>query len=63
MIHTDCFAFVDEKTCSALKKIDCDNCDNSFYKPRTVNNQQLIKINGTTDIEQICLDYAAGYYN
>ena len=51
MIKTTCFAHKDGQ-CTALKKISCDGC--GFYKPATVNNQQLTKINGTTDIERIC---------
>ena len=47
----DCFGYIDEFKCSALKKIDCGEC--SFYKTSEQYKKELLKYNGMTDLDKI----------
>ena len=65
MVKSDCFAFVNDgcnTDCHILTYLYCrSNTICPFYKTQKQFDSDLVKYNGTTDLDAIKATYAAGH--
>ena len=64
MVKTDCFAFNDDNgypECEVCMTLQCRQGECVWYKSKKQFNADLLRINGTTDLDEIKERYAAGH--